>query len=231
MEREAITDTSAHILVVDDDRRIRDLIKSYLSDRGFRVSTAGDAASAREAMKGLAFDLLVLDVMMPGETGLDLTKSLRRDSAVPILILSALAEPQDRINGFQSGSDDYLVKPFEPEELVLRIQSILRRSETAKPVLPEIKLGESVFHVERGELRRAGDVVRLTTREQELLRLFAKRPGEPISRSDLSQSGADESARAVDVQINRLRRKIEADPSAPTYLQTVRGAGYILYTD
>ncbi len=231
MERKAIADDSAHILVVDDDRRIRDLIKSYLSERGFRVSTAGDAAAAREAMNGLSFDLLVLDVMMPGESGLELARNLREESSVPILILSALAEPVNRIDGFQSGGDDYLVKPFEPEELVLRIQSILRRSEVARPVLSEVKLGESVFHVERGELRRSGQVVRLTTREQELLRLFAKRPGEPISRSDLSQNGADESARAVDVQINRLRRKIEPDPAAPTYLQTVRGAGYILYTD
>ncbi|MEM7429443.1 MAG: response regulator transcription factor [Pseudomonadota bacterium] len=231
MERKIITDESAHILVVDDDRRIRDLIKSYLCERGFRVSTAGDASAARQAMEGLSFDLLVLDVMMPGESGLDLARSLREGSAVPILILSALAEPDNRIDGFRSGGDDYLAKPFEPEELVLRIQSILRRSEIAKPVPSEIKLGESRFHVERGELRRDGDVIRLTTREQELLRLFAKRPGEPISRSDLSQNGADESARAVDVQINRLRRKIEPDPAAPTYLQTVRGAGYILYTD
>lgn len=231
MERKAISDDSPHILVVDDDRRIRDLIKSYLSDRGFRVSTAGDAAAAREAMTGLSFDLLVLDVMMPGETGLELARSLRVESQVPILILSALAEAENRIDGLQSGGDDYLVKPFEPEELVLRIQSILRRSEISKPALPEIRLGESVFHVERGELKRDGEVIRLTTREQDLLRLFAKRPGEPISRSDLSQNGADESARAVDVQINRLRRKIEPDPAAPTYLQTVRGAGYILYTD
>ena len=231
MERKDISDDSPHILVVDDDRRIRDLIKSYLSDLGFRVSTAGDAAAAREAMNGLSFDLLVLDVMMPGESGLELARSLRAKSQVPILILSALAEPEHRIDGFQSGGDDYLIKPFEPEELVLRIQSILRRAEISKPVLQEIRLGESVFHVERGELKRKGEVVRLTTREQDLLRLFSKRPGEPISRSDLSQNGADESARAVDVQINRLRRKIEPDPAAPTYLQTVRGAGYILYTD
>ncbi len=231
MERKPITDQCPHILVVDDDRRIRDLIKSYLNVRGFRVSTAGHAAQAREQLEGLSFDLLVLDVMMPGESGLELAKSLREVDSVPILILSALAEPEDRINGFQSGGDDYLIKPFEPEELVLRINSILRRSITPKDHVSEIRLGESIFHVERGKLCKGDETVRLTTREQDLLRLFANRPGEPISRTDLSQNGADESARAVDVQINRLRRKIEPDPSAPTYLQTVRGAGYILYTD
>ncbi len=231
MDRKLVTDESPHILVVDDDRRIRDLIKDFLANQGFRVSTAGDAQQARGMLSGLAFDLLVLDVMMPGETGLELAKSIRESGDVPILILSALSEAEHRIDGFESGGDDYLVKPFEPRELVLRINSILKRSIAPAPVPEEIKLADLVFHVERGELRRGEETVRLTTREQDLLRLFAVRPGEPISRSELSQNGADESARAVDVQINRLRRKIEPDPSAPTYLQTVRGAGYILYTD
>ncbi len=231
MSHTPLTDESPHILVVDDDRRIRDLIKDFLATHGFRVSTASDAAQAREQLAGLSFDLLVLDVMMPGESGLELAKSIREEGDVPILILSALADPEHRIDGFESGGDDYLVKPFEPRELVLRINSILKRSTPPAQVPEEIKLADLVFHVERGELRKGSETIRLTTREQELLRLFAVRPGEPISRSELSQNGADESARAVDVQINRLRRKIEPDPSAPTYLQTVRGAGYILYTD
>ena len=231
MSHTPLTDDAPHILVVDDDRRIRDLIKDFLATHGFRVSTASDAPQAREQLAGLSFDLLVLDVMMPGESGLELAKSIREEGDVPILILSALADPEHRIDGFESGGDDYLVKPFEPRELVLRINSILKRSTPPAQVPDEIKLADLVFHVERGELRKGSETIRLTTREQELLRLFAVRPGEPISRSELSQNGADESARAVDVQINRLRRKIEPDPSAPTYLQTVRGAGYILYTD
>ncbi len=231
MSHAQLTDDAPHILVVDDDRRIRDLIKDFLATHGFRVSTASDAGQAREQLAGLSFDLLVLDVMMPGESGLELAKSIREEEDVPILILSALADPEHRIDGFESGGDDYLVKPFEPRELVLRINSILKRSTPPAQVPDEIKLADLVFHVERGELRKGSESIRLTTREQELLRLFAVRPGEPISRSELSQNGADESARAVDVQINRLRRKIEPDPSAPTYLQTVRGAGYILYTD
>jgi two-component system phosphate regulon response regulator OmpR len=231
MERKAVTDTSSHVLVVDDDRRIRELVQSYLCDRGFRVTTARDAADARARLRGLAFDLLILDVMMPGESGLELAQDLRKTEEVPILILSARADPEDRIEGFESGVDDYLVKPFEPRELVHRINSILRRNPVAEPEPTEIKLGGFSFHIERGELSADGNVVRLTTRERELLRLFAGRPGETISRADLAQNASGEGPRAVDVQINRLRRKIEPDPATPRYLQTVRGAGYILYTD
>ena len=231
MERQAVTDTSPHILLVDDDRRIRELVKSYLSERGFRVTTAQNAADARARLSGLAFDLLILDVMMPGESGLELAQDLRKSKDVPILILSARADPEHRIEGFESGVDDYLVKPFEPRELVHRINSILRRSVVPEPVPVEISLGGFVFNIERGELSQDGEIVRLTTRERELLRLFAGRPGETISRADLAQNASGEGARAVDVQINRLRRKIEPDPALPRYLQTVRGAGYILYTD
>ncbi len=231
MEREEVTDTSPHILVVDDDRRIRQLVKSFLSDRGFRVTTAQDAADARARMEGLSFDLLILDVMMPGESGLELAADLRTKLDVPMLMLSARADAEHRIEGFESGVDDYLVKPFEPRELVHRINSILRRSAVAEPQPVEVRLGEMVFHIERGELVDGEEVVRLTTRERELLRLFASKPGETISRNDLAQNNQGEGARAVDVQINRLRRKIEPDPAMPRYLQTVRGAGYILYTD
>ncbi|MGI9482284.1 MAG: response regulator [Hyphomicrobiales bacterium] len=231
MERQPVTDTSPHILLVDDDRRIRELVKSYLSERGFRVTNAQNAADARARLSGLSFDLLILDVMMPGESGLDLARDLRKTKDVPILMLSARADPAHRIEGFESGVDDYLVKPFEPRELVHRINSILRRSVVPEPLPVEISLGSFIFNIERGELSQGEDIVRLTTRERELLRLFAGRPGETISRADLAQNASGEGARAVDVQINRLRRKIEPDPAMPRYLQTVRGAGYILYTD
>ncbi|QPC45388.1 response regulator transcription factor [Kaustia mangrovi] len=226
-----VSDEAPHILVVDDDRRIRELLRSYLSEQGFRITTAANSAEARERMAGLAFDLMVVDVMMPGETGLELTRSLRERTDVPILILSALSETSDRIEGLASGSDDYLPKPFEPEELVLRIRSILRRKAPARPAASEIVLGDCIFNVERGELQRSGETVKLTTRERDLLRMFAARPGETISRAELAGNGAGDNARAVDVQINRLRRKLERDPATPVYLQTVRGAGYILYTD
>lgn len=231
VDRRHVSDSSPHILLVDDDRRIRELVQTYLSERGFRVTTAENAADARAKLKGLAFDLLILDVMMPGESGLELAAGLREAMDVPILILSARADPEHRIEGFESGVDDYLVKPFEPRELVHRINSILRRSIAPEPVPASISLGEHVFHIERGELSHDGEIVRLTTRERELLRMFACRPGETISRADLAHNADGESARAVDVQINRLRRKIEPDPATPRYLQTVRGAGYILYTD
>jgi two-component system phosphate regulon response regulator OmpR len=223
-------DEAPHILVVDDDRRIRQLLQSFLSEQGFRVSVAGTAAEARARMTGLMFDLLVLDVMMPGEDGLRLTESLRRGgNGVPILMLSALAETHDRIGGLAAGSDDYLPKPFEPQELLLRVQNLLRRSRPASRGPEEARFGEFTFHLTRGELRKAGTLVRLTTRERELLRVLARRPGQTVGRGELAQPGGDEGARAVDVQINRLRQKIEDDPSNPVYLQTVRGAGYVLH--
>ncbi len=224
-------DLARHILVVDDDRRIRELLTSYLAANGFRVTTAANAAEARQRMRGLSFDLIVLDVMMPGEDGLSLARALREEGDVAILMLSARSEPGSRIEGLEMGADDYLAKPFEPRELLLRIESILRRQGPNVSTASEISMGACTFHVERGELRRDGVTVRLTTRERELLRLFASRPGKTITRAELSGHGADGGARAVDVQINRLRRKIEADPATPVYLQTVRGSGYILYTD
>ena len=221
-----------HILVVDDDRRIRELIKSYLMENGFLVSVAGTVAEARERMRGLTFDLLVLDIMMPGETGLDLAAALRRtNQTVPVLMLSALAETEDRIRGLLAGSDDYLSKPFEPQELLLRIRNILRRSAVPLERPPEIRFGLFAFHLARGELRRDGEPVKLTASERDLLRLLAARRGEPASRAELSEPGADEDARSVDVRINRLRQKIEDDPGNPVYLRTLRGAGYALIAD
>ena len=230
-ERKPVTE-ARHILVVDDDRRIRELIRSYLMENDFLVSVAGTAAEARERMRGLTFDLMVLDIMMPGETGLELTKSLRREKRnVPILMLSALADSDDRIAGLATGSDDYLAKPFEPRELLLRINNLLRRVSVAAPARTEVRFGVFQLNVPRGELRRNGDLVRLTSAEKNLLRMLSLKPGTPLSRLELSQPGLEESARSVDVQINRLRQKIESDPANPVYLQTVRGAGYALYVD
>lgn len=221
----------SHILVIDDDRRIRELLKSYLMENGFMVTVAGSAAEARERMRGVAFDLLVLDVMMPGESGLGFTKSLRETGdMVPVLMLSALAETDDRVTGLAQGSDDYLVKPFEPRELLLRIRNLLRRSAIAVEVPLVVRFGAFQFFVNRGELRRDGEAIKLTSGERELLRLLAARPGTPLSRQDLSPAGSDDSSRSLDVQINRLRQKLEDDPANPQFLQTVRGAGYALVT-
>jgi two-component system phosphate regulon response regulator OmpR len=221
-----------HILVIDDDRRIRELLQSYLSDNGFRVTLAPNAKAAREAMRGLAFDLLVLDVMMPGETGRAFAESLRGDGTqVPILMLSALSDTEDRIAGLTAGSDDYLPKPFEPRELLLRVQNLLRRVAATAESRNEARFGECLFNTARGELRRNGEVIKLTTRERELMRILVQHAGQPVPRSELSGEGGEENARTVDVQINRLRQKIEEDPSNPIYLQTVRGTGYTLHVD
>jgi len=224
-------DGAIHILLVDDDRRIRELIRTFLNDAGYRVTTAANVADAEGCMRGLAFDLVILDVMMPGENGIDFAARLRETSTIPILMLSARAEAENRIEGLESGVDDYLPKPFEPRELLLRIQIILRRSSEAGSVNSELSMGACTFHVDRGELKRDGETVRLTTRERELMQVFARQPGKTVSRSELGYEGASGGARAIDVQINRLRRKIESDPATPVYLQTVRGTGYILYID
>jgi two-component system phosphate regulon response regulator OmpR len=231
-----------HILVVDDDRRIRDLTARYLSEQGFNVVTANDAADARDKMKSLAFDLLVLDIMMPGENGLELTTSLRAESDVPILLLTARTETEDRIAGLQTGADDYLTKPFEPKELVLRIQSILKRVRPAERAAPQrrvIKFGEFLFELDRRRLFRGAEPVYLTEAETDLLAELASRAGEVVSRDALSSSAGDSDestpdssgSRQVDVQVTRLRRKIENDPRFPRYLQTVRGRGYLLQPD
>ena len=230
--RDPIPDNATHILVVDDDQRIRDLIARYLSQSGYRVSTAQDASTARAAMRGLTFDLVILDVMMPGgESGLELARDLKKITHVPICMLTALAEVDERIAGLEAGVDDYMTKPFEPRELVLRIENILRRRRAPTGSKDEIRFGDTAFHIGRGELRRGDETIKITERERDLLRLFAGRPGMAIARHELASDEATGSERAIDVQINRLRRKIEPDPSNPVYLQTVRGKGYILYVD
>jgi two-component system phosphate regulon response regulator OmpR len=234
MSEEAVAELP-HILVVDDDTRLRELLQRYLSDQGFRVTTAVDAADARAKLAALAFDLLVLDIMMPGETGLQLTETLRQGNAVPILLLTAMNETENRIAGFECGADDYLPKPFEPRELVLRINAILRRvpppPTTAAPVT-KVTFGEFCFDLVREELTRAGSFVRLTAGEASLLKALASRAGQAITRDDLGdESMVGGNARTIDVQVTRLRRKIEADPKFPRYLQTVRGTGYVLMPD
>lgn len=221
-----------YILVVDDDVRLRDLLVKYLSENGFIASGAEDAAHARVKLKTLAFDLIVLDLMMPGENGLDLARDLRRTNNVPILMLTAMNETDDRIRGLENGADDYLGKPFEPRELLLRINSILRRIPGSDSPSEEIGLGDVMFLPARGELVRGGRPVRLTDAESALLGALAARPGQVFSREDLiAVTGTQGGGRAVDVQITRLRRKIEFDPRLPRYLQTVRGKGYMLVPD
>jgi two-component system, OmpR family, phosphate regulon response regulator OmpR len=221
-----------HILVVDDDERLRQLLMKYLSDNGFITTGAEDARQARVKLGTLAFDLIVLDLMMPGESGLDLAHDLRRTNNVPILMLTAMNESDDRIRGLEHGADDYLGKPFEPRELLLRINAILRRIPEPQALPDEVVLGDVVFRPRRGELVRAGQPVRLTDVEAALLVALATRPGEIFSRDDLiTVTGTRGGGRAVDVQITRLRRKIESDPRLPRYLQTVRGKGYMLMPD
>ncbi len=226
-----LEDQSPHILIVDDDRRIRQLLGAYLADNGFRTSAASSAEEAVALLRGLAFDAIILDIMMPGRSGLDLAADLRRRDGVPIVFLSALAEAEDRIAGLTTGGDDYLTKPFEPLELLLRLRSILRRSIQPASPADEVRFGPCVFNPARGELRRGDDIVRLTTRERDMLRQFVQRPGQTLSRDTLQQGAREEGMRSVDVHINRLRRKIEDDPANPVYLQTVRGAGYTLHLD
>jgi two-component system phosphate regulon response regulator OmpR len=226
------TAETAHLLVVDDDERLRALLQRYLSANGFRVSVAANAGEARTLMKSMAFDLLIIDVMMPGETGFELTKSVRAHSQVPILILTARGGPEDRIAGLEHGADDYLPKPFEPRELLLRCGALMRRAApVAAVVLREIKMGEAIFDPERSELKRRGKPVRLTTSEAALLKLFAANIGRPFSRTDLCTRLGVTLERSIDVQVTRLRRKIEEDPKLPLYIQTVRGVGYVLIPD
>lgn len=228
----------AHLLIVDDDERIRTLLQKFLMRHGFLVTAARDAAHARRILSGLEFDMIVLDVMMPGEDGLSLTTSLRETMTTPILLLTAKGETDNRIEGLEAGADDYLAKPFEPKELLLRINAILRRMPEATPqdVAPKVlMLGPIRYDMERGEMWQGDELVRLTATEIQLMKIFSAQPGEALSRSklveELGRDRGQAQERAVDVQITRLRRKIETDPKQPRYLQTVRGAGYMLAPD
>ncbi len=231
-------DLDAHLLIVDDDERIRELLKKFLMRNGFLVTAARDAAHARRVLGGLDFDLIVLDVMMPGEDGITLTRALRETHSTPILLLTAKGETENRIEGLEAGADDYLSKPFEPKELLLRINAILRRmpDTSAEDTAPKIlHMGPIRYDIERGEMWQGDQLVRLTGTELQLMRIFAANLGEPITRAklveDLGRDRGQAQERAVDVQITRLRRKIESNPKQPRYLQTVRGAGYMLASD
>jgi two-component system phosphate regulon response regulator OmpR len=231
-------DLDPHVLIVDDDERIRTLLQKFLMRNGFLVTTARDAGHARRILAGLDFDMLVCDVMMPGEDGVSLTRSLRETKDTPILLLTAKGETADRIEGLEAGADDYLPKPFEPKELLLRMNAILRRvPETAPaPATPKVlSLGPIRYDAERGEMWQGGELIRLTATETQLMRIFSAQVGEAMSRTrlveELGRDRGQAQERAVDVQITRLRRKIEADPKQPRYLQTVRGSGYMLTTD
>ncbi len=229
-----MNDLAPHILVVDDDDRLRELLRKFLSENGFLVEPAQDAADARVKLSTIAFDLIVLDLMMPGESGLDFAADRKARDETPILMLTAMGEAEDRIAGLERGADDYLCKPFEPRELLLRIHAILRRANrNARPRGGHaLRFGPFVFDLFREELRCGDDVVRLTSVETALLKALAESAGRTLSREDLiDRTGASGGDRAVDVQITRLRRKIEDDPKIPQYLQTVRGKGYILRPD
>jgi two-component system phosphate regulon response regulator OmpR len=222
-----------HILVVDDDARLRQLLSRYLSENGYLVSTAEDAEEARRQLESMAFDLIVLDVMMPGENGIDLTRRLRAGNDVPILLLTAMGDTKDRIEGLDAGADDYVGKPFEPRELLLRIASVLRRSSREAPFEPRrVRFGRFSFDLGRQELSEEGAVVHLTTAEAGLLLILARHAGETLSREAMAeQTGNEGNLRTIDVQITRLRKKIEDDPRLPRHIQTVRSRGYVLWAD
>lgn len=230
-----IQDDSSHLLIVDDDTRIRSLLSQFLRTHGYRVTTAESAADARRNMESLSFDLVVLDVMMPGENGFQFAERLRQTSAVPILMLTALADVNDRIRGLEIGVDDYLPKPFDPRELLLRIGSILKRVAAPPPQDtsgPEsVSFGRFRFHLARGELSDGPEIVRITDRERDMMRLLAEARGASVSREALAGPDSEANERTIDVQVNRLRRKVEKDPANPVYIQTVRGAGYRLVVD
>jgi two-component system phosphate regulon response regulator OmpR len=219
-----------HILVVDDDTRLRDLLQKFLTENGYRVTTASEAKEAYRQISVFDFDLLVIDVMMPGQSGLEFTEKLRRESSVPILLLTAMGEPENRIDGFERGADDYLAKPFEPRELILRISAILRRiGESETPT--EIRLGHAIVDLARGELIDQDRSILLSSSEAQLFRVFARSPGVTLSRTELSRQIGGTSERSIDVQVTRLRRRIEPDPKSPRFLQTVWGEGYVLWPD
>ena len=224
-----MSEITYNLLVVDDDERIRNLLSQYLIKEGFIVSTASGAEQARKKIQLLKFDLIILDIMMPGDDGLTLTKEIRDNSDIPIILLTAKSGTDSKIEGLEIGADDYLTKPFNPKELLLRVLSILKRSKSEENIDNEIFFGDYTLNIEKRELTKAKDRVYLTDREMNLLIALAKSPGQPLNREKLA--GIDEPGRSVDVGINRLRRKIEKDPRMPLWLQTVRGEGYILRPD
>jgi len=236
-EIQSLSDDALHLLIVDDDRRIRELLRRFLQGEGYRVTAVESAEAAYAHLRGLHFDLIILDVMMPGQSGLEFASRIRAENTplaeAPILMLTARSEIDDRVKGLEAGADDYMAKPFEPRELALRVASILRRAApriaaAGAPGQNAVRFGEFAFDPDRGELRQGDEIIRITERERDMLRLLVEKPGEAVSREDLGGGGGAANERTVDVQVNRLRRKIEADPANPLHLQTVRGYGYKL---
>ncbi|EJF97475.1 hypothetical protein MEI_01169 [Bartonella vinsonii subsp. arupensis Pm136co] len=226
---QVLCDDAPHLLVIDDDTRIRNLLSQFLMKNGFRVSVSANADEARRQLASLDFDLLIVDIMMPGENGIDLTSSLRQTKDVPILMLTALSEIDNRIDGLEAGADDYLAKPFDPRELLLRINAILRRGfPLNQPKIEQIVFGPYIFSISRRELKKGGEIIKLTEREQDMMVIFAENAGNTIPRHKFAADDSNISERSIDVQINRLRRKIEKNPTIPIWLQTVRGIGYKL---
>ncbi|UNE53734.1 response regulator [Bartonella machadoae] len=226
---QTLCDDAPHLLVIDDDTRIRNLLFQFLIKNGFRVSVSSNAKQARRQLSSLDFDLLIVDVMMPGENGIDLTYALRQTKDVPILMLTALSETDNRIDGLEAGADDYLAKPFDPRELLLRVNAILRRgSPLSQPKIEQVVFGPYIFSISRRELKKGREIIKLTDKEQEMMVLFAENAGDTIPRHKFATEDSTISERTIDVQINRLRRKIEQEPTTPIWLQTVRGIGYKL---
>lgn len=223
-------DDLPHVLIVDDDEKLRRLLARYLREHGFLASTAENAADAEQVLDAFAFEALIVDVMMPGENGIDFTRRLRARSDVPILVLTARGQPEDRISGLEAGADDYLPKPFEPRELTLRLERIVGRK-NYQARADTIVFGPNTFHPRRGELRRHGEMIKLTGAELALLRTLTAKPGAPFSRATLAEQTGAGFDRSIDVQVTRLRRKLEDDPRTPLFLQTVRGIGYVLVVD
>lgn len=220
----------AHVLVVDDDDRLRALLQKFLRDKGFQVTTVASAREARGAIEQSLFDVMVLDVMMPGETGIELLKELKPKNRPPVLMLSAMGEADDRIRGLEVGADDYLAKPFEPKELVLRLQSILRRSQNTGVYTGSVSFGAFTFDMQTGQLIRENDTIALTSGEIGMMKLLAQQAGKPVSREDLAGTlPGVVNERSVDVHITRLRKKMEENEGRPQHLQTIRGKGYVLY--
>lgn len=224
-----------HLLIVDDDERLRELLKKFLHEQGMRISTAPDTQKASELLKLFVYDLMILDVMMPGETGFEFIQKMKKTSdrlqSLPVLLLTAMGEVDHRIEGLSYGADDYLSKPFDPRELLLRIQAILKRTQPYGSVT-KISMGTITYDLETNHLHQNENAIPLTTVESNLLKILAKYPGQPLSREELVELyGEEMNPRTIDVQMTRLRRKIEEDPKTPRYLQTVRGKGYVLMTD
>ena len=217
-----------HIMVVDDDDRIRDLVKQYLEENNFLVTTAKNAEDAKEKLEIIKFDILVLDIMMPGQSGLSLTKQIKKNNLIPIILLTAKGETQDRIEGLEVGADDYLGKPFAPKELLLRIKNILNK--VKKPILlDKIYIGEALINLKKLDIKLNNKIVKINPQEKIVLEKMLESPGKVFSRNDIGKIIKITKERTIDVMITRLRHKIEVDPKNPRYLQTIRGSGYVLW--